>query len=123
MKPNLLTGFLIDMVKQLRLLLLKPVRRVVQASVATSLTNMLVSVVSLEGTARQAIIKGYDVAGKTGTSQKIVNGKYSRNHHVGSFVGFFPAEDPQISITVVVDEPKMKRGITWIWWCSCCTGI
>ena len=89
----------------------KPVRRVVKASVATSLTNMLVSVVSLEGTARQAIIKGYDVAGKTGTSQKIVNGKYSRNHHVGSFVGFFPAEDPQINITVVVDEPKMKRGL------------
>jgi cell division protein FtsI/penicillin-binding protein 2 len=89
----------------------KPVRRVVGANVATSLTDMLVSVVSLEGTARQAIINGYDVAGKTGTSQKIVNGKYSRNHHVGSFVGFFPAEDPQINITVVVDEPKMKRGL------------
>ena len=89
----------------------KPVRRVVQGSVASSLTNMLVSVVSQEGTAKQAVIKGYNVAGKTGTSQKIVNGKYSRNHHVGSFVGFFPAEDPQISITVVVDEPKMKRGL------------
>ena len=66
------------MVKLLRLLLLNQSVGVVKASVATSLTNMLVSVVSLEGTARQAIIKGYDVAGKTGTSQKIVNGKYSR---------------------------------------------
>jgi cell division protein FtsI (penicillin-binding protein 3) len=56
-------------------------------------------------------VDGFDVAGKTGTTQKIINGKYSRSHHVGSFVGFFPAEKPKIVITVVVDEAKMKRGM------------
>ena len=48
---------------------------------------------------------------ETGTTQKIIDGKYSRNHHVGSFVGFFPAEKPKIVITVVVDEAKMKNGL------------
>ena len=55
---------------------------------AKTLTKMLVSVVSNEGTARKARIEGFEVAGKTGTTQKIIDGKYSRNHHVGSFVGF-----------------------------------
>ena len=89
----------------------KPVRRVISTEVAKSLTEMLVGVVSNEGTARKARINGFDVAGKTGTTQKIINGKYSRSHHVGSFVGFFPAEKPRIVITVVVDEAKMKRGM------------
>ena len=89
----------------------RPVRRVIEVGVAKSLTEMLVSVVSNEGTARKARVNGFDVAGKTGTTQKIINGKYSRSHHVGSFVGFFPAEKPRIVITVVVDEAKMKRGM------------
>ena len=88
-----------------------PIRRVVSNSVAREVTKMLVSVVSNEGTARKARIKDFDVAGKTGTTQKIIEGKYSRSHHVGSFVGFFPAEKPRIVITVVVDEPKMKKGL------------
>ena len=88
-----------------------PVRKVMGHGVAKTLTNMLVSVVSNEGTARKARIEGFDVAGKTGTTQKIIDGKYSRNHHVGSFVGFFPAEKPKIVITVVVDEAKMKNGL------------
>ena len=89
----------------------KAIRRVVGDDVATSLTKMLVSVVSNEGTARKARVEGFNVAGKTGTTQKLVDGKYSRNHHVGSFVGFFPAQKPRIVITVVVDEAKMKNGM------------
>ncbi len=89
----------------------KAVRRVVDNHVASSLTDMLVSVVSSEGTAKRARVKGFDVAGKTGTTQKIIEGKYSRNHHVGSFVGFFPAKKPRIVMTVVVDEAKMKKGM------------
>jgi cell division protein FtsI/penicillin-binding protein 2 len=73
---------------------------------------MLVSVVSAEGTATQARIEGFDIAGKTGTTKKLIEGQYSNRHHVASFVGFFPAEDPQVVITVVVDEPKMKAGRT-----------
>ncbi len=89
----------------------KPIRRVLSSRVAKQITDMLVSVVSEEGTARNAKINGYKIAGKTGTTQKIINGQYSRKHHVGSFVGFFPAEDPKIVITVVVDEAKMKNGM------------
>jgi cell division protein FtsI/penicillin-binding protein 2 len=88
----------------------EPVRRVVSARVAKSVSNMLVDVVSDEGTARQAIIEGFRVAGKTGTTQKIIDGKYSNQHHVASFAGYFPADKPSVMITIVVDEPKMKKG-------------
>ena len=90
----------------------KPIRRVVHAGVAKSLNKMLVSVVSNEGTATRARLIGFDVAGKTGTTKKLIEGRYSNRHHVASFVGFFPAQDPKIVITVVVDEPKMKKGLT-----------
>ncbi|OUU26594.1 MAG: peptidoglycan glycosyltransferase [Verrucomicrobia bacterium TMED44] len=88
----------------------KPVRKVISSSVSRKLSQMLVSVVSNEGTARRAVIEGFSVAGKTGTTQKIIEGKYSNRHHVASFVGYFPANDPRVVITVVVDEPKMKKG-------------
>ena len=89
----------------------RPIRRVISAKVARDLSNMLVDVVSDEGTARQAKIADFRVAGKTGTTQKIIEGRYSNRHHVASFAGYFPAEDPKIMITVVVDEPKMKNGM------------
>jgi len=85
-------------------------RRVLDEEVANTLTEMLVSVVGNEGTARSAMISGYQVAGKTGTTQKIIDGKYSSNHHVASFSGYFPAHNPKAVITVVVDEPKMTKG-------------
>jgi len=86
----------------------KAKRRVVSAEVAATVSQMLADVVGEEGTARKAAIKNYMVAGKTGTTQKIVNGQYSRQHHVASFSGFFPANNPALVITVVVDEPKFK---------------
>ena len=88
----------------------KSVRRVVSKSVARKVSEMLIDVVSDEGTAKRAKIDGFAVAGKTGTTQKIIEGRYSNRHHVASFVGYFPAESPKIAITVVVDEPKMKKG-------------
>jgi cell division protein FtsI/penicillin-binding protein 2 len=86
------------------------VRRVIDEDVADQLAQMLVAVVGPNGTARSVMISGYQVAGKTGTTQKIIDGKYSSNHHVASFSGFFPADNPRAVITVVVDEPKMKKG-------------
>jgi cell division protein FtsI/penicillin-binding protein 2 len=112
MKPKFINRVYDNEGKTVTPFLSKPIRRVVNARVSEDLTKMLVSVVSTEGTARNARIKGFDVAGKTGTTQKLIDGKYSRSHHVGSFVGFFPAEKPRIVITVVVDEPKMKRGLS-----------
>ena len=59
------------------------------------------------GTGGKAAIPGYQVAGKTGTAQKIDprTGAYSSTLLVGSFVGFVPAEDPQLAMIVVIDEP------------------
>ncbi len=112
MKPKFINRVYDENGKTVTPFLSTPVRRVVDKSVSRELTKMLVNVVSAEGTAKSARIKGFDVAGKTGTTQKLVEGKYSRSHHVGSFVGFFPAKNPRIVITVVVDEPKMKKGLS-----------
>ena len=84
--------------------------RVVSEKVAKVMTEMLVSVVSTEGTAARARISGYAVAGKTGTTQKIIDGKYSNRHHVASFCGYLPADDPLVAVTVLVDEPNMSKG-------------
>lgn len=86
----------------------KAKRRVISADVAAVVAQMLADVVGEKGTARRAAIDNYAVAGKTGTTQKIVNGTYSRQHHVASFSGFFPADSPALVITVVVDEPQLK---------------
>lgn len=66
---------------------------------------LLMNVVE-NGTGRNAILKGYTSAGKTGTAQKIVNGVYSHRKYVASFVGFAPAHDPELLCLVVVNEPE-----------------
>lgn len=81
-------------------------RRVVKPSVAQDMARMLVGVTE-EGTAKAAAIEGYEVAGKTGTAQKLVDGRYSNRNHVGSFVGFFPASNPEVVITVIVDDARL----------------
>ncbi|MEX0320765.1 MAG: peptidoglycan D,D-transpeptidase FtsI family protein [Puniceicoccaceae bacterium] len=82
--------------------------RVVSTDTARMMREMLTKVVSVEGTARRAALPGYRVAGKTGTSRKIINGQYSHNNHVGSFSGFFPADKPKVVITVVVDDAEVE---------------
>ena len=59
------------------------------------------------GTATDAAVRGYYVAGKTGTAQKVVNGHYSRSHHTASFVGIIPADRPRFVLLVTADEPKV----------------
>jgi cell division protein FtsI (penicillin-binding protein 3) len=86
------------------------VRRVVSRETATTMSRLLVNAASAEGTGEAANIPGYEVAGKTGTTQKIINGRYSDRQHVGSFVGFFPAKRPQVAITVVVDNGRPPTG-------------
>jgi cell division protein FtsI/penicillin-binding protein 2 len=68
------------------------------------MATMLAGVATKNGTAPEAAIPGFDVAGKTGTTQMILDGKYSEHHHVASFVGFFPAGNPQIAISVIVHD-------------------
>jgi cell division protein FtsI (penicillin-binding protein 3) len=74
---------------------------------AQTLTALLENVVE-RGTGRQAAIRGYRVAGKTGTAQKFDpnTGTYSSTKFIASFVGFAPVEDPQFVMLVVIDEPK-----------------
>ena len=84
----------------------KAIRRVISPKVAALMSDMLAEVVSDEGTARRAAVEGFKVAGKTGTSQKIINGTYSTRQHIASFSGFFPAQRPRLVITVVVDTPR-----------------
>lgn len=83
-----------------------PVRRVLEADTVEALTDMLRSVVH-EGTGRQAAIPGYEVAGKTGTAQKIdATGRYSMIDHVASFVGFVPASRPALVVLASLDTPR-----------------
>jgi len=78
--------------------------RAVSPETARTVAQMLTGVVKPGGTAVEAAIDGFDVAGKTGTSQKFLNGEWSKKHHIASFVGFFPAGRPQVVISVVVDD-------------------
>jgi len=88
------------------------VRRVVSPETAKTLTTILTEVVGAEdGTGKHARIVNIAVAGKTGTSQKF---DFSRNVYSSekvktSFMGFFPAEDPQLSILVILDEPQRDK--------------
>ena len=74
------------------------------------MSQVLQGVATTDGTAKAAFISHYEVAGKTGTTQKIINGQYSRQHHVASFVGFFPASRPQVAISVIVDDAEALNG-------------
>ena len=65
----------------------------------------LESVVAL-GSGRNAYIEGYRVGGKTGTAQKVNNGIYMVGNYITSFIGFMPADDPQIVVYVAIDNPK-----------------
>lgn len=83
-----------------------PRRRVVSGETARAVSEMLMLVPTSKGTAPQAAIPGFEVAGKTGTTQKIIDGRYSNRHHVASFSGYFPASNPRVVITVIIDEPR-----------------
>jgi cell division protein FtsI (penicillin-binding protein 3) len=85
-------------------------RRVVSEQTAEEMTDMMTGVVEDGGTGTAAAVEGYPVAGKTGTARKPQpNGGYEDEagnyHYVATFGGFVPANDPQLSIVVVIDEP------------------
>ncbi len=61
---------------------------------------------ALEGSAGKADVIGYRVGGKTGTAEKVVRGRYSKDHRLASFIGAFPMDKPQYAILIMLDEPK-----------------
>ncbi len=87
-------------------------RTVIAPQTAETMARMLQKVASADGTAKVAAIPGYEVAGKTGTAQKLINGRYSERNHIGSFAGFFPASRPRVVITVIVDDGHPPSGGT-----------
>ncbi len=80
-------------------------KRIISSSVAWALRRMLRGVLADGGTASGAAIPGYDMAGKTGTAQMVVNGKYSDSKFIASFIGMVPASHPKLVVAVVVDQP------------------
>jgi cell division protein FtsI (penicillin-binding protein 3) len=88
----------------------KEIRRVISEETSVRMRNILLSVVS-NGTAKNAIVEGFLIGGKTGTSQKLVDGRYSKSSYNSSFAGFFPADNPKIVCLVLVNSPdKGKYG-------------
>jgi cell division protein FtsI (penicillin-binding protein 3) len=85
------------------------VRRVISRQTAATLKQILQTVVMPGGTGVNAALEGYSACGKTGTARKVdESGHYASDRHVASFVGFAPAESPQIAVLVVIDEPRSQ---------------
>lgn len=82
------------------------IKRVMSEDVARGKLNPILVKVVNEGTGRKAQMEEYQIAGKTGTAQKIDENGYSHTKYVGSFVAYAPAEKPSICVLVLVDEPK-----------------
>lgn len=81
------------------------VRRIAKEETIEKLMPVFEEVVSDSGTAGWATVEGLRIAGKTGTAQKYIGGRYTANYRA-SFAGFFPVEDPSYVILVLLDEPK-----------------
>lgn len=84
------------------------VRKTISPETSKNVRMTLETVVAY-GTGRNAYIEGYRVGGKTGTAQKVANGKYMAGNYIVSFIGFLPADNPKVVVYVAVDNPK---GIT-----------
>jgi len=92
----------------------KVVREVVPEKTARFIANALVGVTQPGGTATYARVNGFEVAGKTGTAQKVsAKGGYAAGKYVVSFVGFMPAEDPRFVCLIMVDDAKIASNLNY----------
>ncbi len=108
MKPLIVERILNDSGKVIQSFEPQIIRKVISESTARQLTIILKSVTEKGGTGEAAVPSGYEVAGKTGTAQKVdtVLGGYSEDRYISGFMGFGPLENPKIAIIVIIDEPK-----------------
>jgi cell division protein FtsI (penicillin-binding protein 3)/stage V sporulation protein D (sporulation-specific penicillin-binding protein) len=83
-----------------------PGRRVISRRTSQQVSQMLEGVLSAGGTAEEAQVDGYTLAGKTGTAEKAIEGGYSKTDFVASFIGFAPARNPRLLVAVMVDTPR-----------------
>jgi len=107
MKPLIVKEILDSNQNSVKVFKSKPVRQVVSVETALTMTKILEQVV-IDGTGREAKLDEYQVAGKTGTGQifDFATGKYSNSAYTSLFVGYVPAENPKISILILLDQPK-----------------
>jgi len=110
MKPQIVRAVLDGQGREVRGFEPKVIRQVISPETARELTTIMTAVVR-EGTGHNAAIQGYEVAGKTGTAQKMdpATRRYSHAPGVLSFVGFVPANDPRLAMIVLLDEPKNEK--------------
>jgi cell division protein FtsI (penicillin-binding protein 3) len=110
MQPQIVRALLDGQGREVQTFEPRVVRQVISPEMARTLTGMMANVVR-NGTGRNAAIPGYDIAGKTGTAQKVdpATRRYSRAPGVLSFVGFAPANDPRLAMLVMLDEPKNEK--------------
>ena len=83
----------------------KPSERIISQDIAFDVINMMESVISHDGSGKHAVVKGYRLAGKTGTSQKATAGGYGHDY-VNSFAGLGPVSNPKVAAVVVINDPK-----------------
>ena len=83
-----------------------PPKRVLTRRTADQVARMLEGVLGPGGTAEEAQVPGYTLAGKTGTAEKAIKGGYSKTDFIASFIGFAPAKDPRLLVAVMVDTPR-----------------
>ncbi len=87
---------------------LKERRSLIDSKSLAEVLKGMMYVTKLGGGARRADISGYTEAGKTGTSEKVINGVYSKKDHVSTFVGFCPVDNPRFVLMIVIDEPEHR---------------
>jgi cell division protein FtsI (penicillin-binding protein 3) len=83
-----------------------PPKRVLSRRTAGEVASMLEGVLAAGGTAEEASVEGYTLAGKTGTAEKAIKGGYSKTDFIPSFIGFAPAKNPRLLVSVMVDTPR-----------------
>ena len=86
----------------------KEIRRVISSETSELMRKLLGSAVK-NGTGKKANSELISIGGKTGTSQKLIDGKYSRAHYNSSFVGFFPVDNPKVAMLILVNSPDIGR--------------
>lgn len=110
MKPQLVQEIISPAGEIIKPFKKEEVRRTISKDTSILEREILESVVT-NGTGRRAFLPGYRVAGKTGTAQKVENGRYVQGDYVASFIGFAPANDPQLTVFAIIDGVPFYGGV------------
>ena len=104
MQPRVVKGFTDDKGNVIEEIEPVMIRQVISEETSDEMMEIAESVVR-EGSGQAAYIPGYKIGGKTGTAQKVIDGKYAQGKYICSFIGIAPTDDPQIVVLAIVDEP------------------